>query len=597
MGRNKVRRSLALILSSAFIAGTCVMSAPKKAESVNAAAPTYPGIVLGSKQLSENVNSYDAAIVFFGDEGPTYKDWLCWKVVGYDGQGVASSASKGSAVLLYEGRFEDNSASGYVDRLHPMVDQVQFNSNTKKGNAYAGSDLQKVVNEQYTKTLASVDLESSVIRPRTLQVGEYAFSVPYSDGVAGTEVANAKLWPLSTMEAYTVDETVHARLYAHWLRSPASYNTSAAYVNRDGNVEWNPSYHVEVNARMGIRPAFFLNLSSVLFTSPADDGKVSGPLGINALTEVRALQNPRHHLKLTIKDPARSGFTATANTSVRYFPGSVIDIRFSGARDDENEYVSALLCDNSGNVLYYGRLAWREKSGMTSVRLPDGLSDGYYTLKVYSEKLNGERRSDYASDFVNLDIAVGDVKPKPSTVTNLRAASAGKNQVKLSWDRVPEAEGYLVYAQKNGIYGFVGMATKTTNFIDRNALDQDYNYYWVFAYVKDADGKMIVGKCDKYAYAKGVCLPVTGAKITSRRGYAELTWNASEGADGYLIYGIRPGGSYGYIGMCTGTKFSDAYASTDEYTYYWIYAYHEVDGKKVPGAPCDYIYGRALPVA
>ena len=596
MGRNKVKRSLAMILSSAFIAGTCVMSAPKKAESVNAAAPVYPGFVLGSKQLSENVNTSEAPIVFFGEEGSTSKDWLAWKVIGYNGTGIASSDSKGSAVLLYEGRFDDNSEIGYLDRVHPMVNLIQFNSDRNKGNAYSGSDLQSVINGQYTDCLSSMDVGSSVIRTRTLQQGDYVFSKPYSDGVAGPVVTNAKLWPLSAYEAYYLDPAIRYTQYGYWLRSPAETVYKAGSVNLWGEVDWYPDDQLGVTTKSGVRPAFFLNLSSVLFTSPANDGKVSNRPGPYALNEVKSFSNPYHHLKLTIKDPTRSGFTATANTAGNFYPGNIIDIRFSGARDEENEYVSAFLCDNKGNVLYYGRLVWREKSGIASVAIPNGLADGYYVLKVFSEKINGERRSDLASDFVNFDIAVGNVTAKPTSVKNLKATSAGKNQVKLSWDRVPEAEGYLVYAQKNGIYGFVGMSTRTTTFTDRNALDQDYNYYWVFPYVKDEAGNMIVGNCEKYVYAKGVCMPVTGAKITSRRGYAELTWNASEGADGYLIYGIRPGESYGYIGMTTGTRFRDTYASTDEYTFYWIYAYHESDGKKVPGAPCDYIYGRALPL-
>ncbi|MBO7565364.1 MAG: hypothetical protein J6T40_11075, partial [Clostridiales bacterium] len=137
---------------------------------------------------------------------------------------------------------------------------------------------------------------------------------------------------------------------------------------------------------------------------------------------------------------------------------------------------------------------------------------------------------------------------KPGTVTNLKAVNAGKNKVKLTWDAVSGAEGYLVYAQKNGVYGYVGMTTQGTTFTDTKALDTDYNYYWVFAYVKNSAGKMIAGNCEKYVYSKGVCPAVPGLKAQSQVGSVKLSWSACDGADGYLVYGIRPGQEYGYIG-------------------------------------------------
>ncbi len=185
--------------------------------------------------------------------------------------------------------------------------------------------------------------------------------------------------------------------------------------------------------------------------------------------------------------------------------------------------------------------------------------------------------------------------PILGTVTDLKAASAGKNKVKLTWNAVGAAEGYLVYAQKNGEYGYVGMTTQGTTFTDTKALDSDYNYYWVFAYVKDSNGKMRIGACEKYVYAKGVTLAVTNLKASSVKGGVKLTWTASSGAEGYLVYGIRPGGSYGYIGMTTkGTSFTDAKASKTEYTFYWVFPYHKAaDGSMIVGGTAKYTYGRA----
>ena len=205
--------------------------------------------------------------------------------------------------------------------------------------------------------------------------------------------------------------------------------------------------------------------------------------------------------------------------------------------------------------------------------------------------------SNASGEFIDFDKNVILITYVPSVgkVTNLAAASAGKNKVKLTWNAVEGAEGYLVYAQKDGKYGYVGMTTQGTTFTDTKALDSDYNYYWVFAYAKDDGGFMHAGACEKYVYAKGVTLAVTNLKASSVTGGVKLTWTASSGADGYLVYGIRPGGSYGYIGMTTkGTTYTDTKASKTDYTFYWVFPYHKAaDGSMIVGGTAKYTYGRA----
>ena len=215
------------------------------------------------------------------------------------------------------------------------------------------------------------------------------------------------------------------------------------------------------------------------------------------------------------------------------------------------------------------------------------------TYKNFRYYEYGDKTSSrFLSYDATVDLTVSDLKP--GKVTGLKAVSAGKNKVKLTWNAVEGAEGYLVYAQKDKKYGYVGMTTKGTTFMDTKALDTDWNYYWVFAYVKDENGKMIPGGCEKYVFAKGVTLAVTNLKASSQVGSVKLSWSASEGAEGYLIYGIRPGGSYGYIGMTTkGTTYTDTKASKTDYTFYWVFPYHKNGNTMVVGGTAKYTYGRA----
>ena len=199
--------------------------------------------------------------------------------------------------------------------------------------------------------------------------------------------------------------------------------------------------------------------------------------------------------------------------------------------------------------------------------------------------------------WTNYNIVYNGELKVPEAVANLKSVSAGKQKVKLTWDASEGAEGYLIYAQKNGKYGYVGMTTKGTTFTDTKALDTDYNYYWVFPYVTDTNtGKMLPGKCTKYVWAKGVIPAVQNLKASSVKGGVKLTWTEQKDAEGYLVYGQRAGGKYGYVGMITkGTTFTDTKASKTAYNYYWVFPYHkDGQGNMIVGGTPKYTYGRAL---
>ena len=88
-----------------------------------------------------------------------------------------------------------------------------------------------------------------------------------------------------------------------------------------------------------------------------------------------------------------------------------------------------------------------------------------------------------------------------ASVTNLKAASQN-GAVKLTWTKSADAEGYLIYGKtESGKYGYIGMTSKT-GYIDKKASKKEWNFYWVFPYYKNADGKMIVGQTGKYVYGK-----------------------------------------------------------------------------------------------
>lgn len=187
-----------------------------------------------------------------------------------------------------------------------------------------------------------------------------------------------------------------------WLRSPGFDNSMAAFIEEDGGgvYEGNPVN----NKTAAVRPAFNLDLSSVLFTSAAAGGKSSGTVGTLSTVSDYA----GNEWKLTLLDTGRNGFSANVNgqTSVSASAGGSVQIAYSGAQTGTNEYVSVLLCDSNGNVLYYGNIAQNSASGTAALNIPAGLAAGSYTLKVFSEQCNGDYMTDYASAFEDISLTV-----------------------------------------------------------------------------------------------------------------------------------------------------------------------------------------------
>lgn len=240
---------------------------------------------------------------------------------------------------------------------------------------------------------------------------------------------------------------------------------------------------------------------------------------------------------------------------------------------------------------------------------------GAYTVAAYRERfLNyynkiyadlSKARSDLTAarnKVAALPLKLNGTKP----LSGLKAAPAGKNAVRLSWNAVSWADGYLIYGKRggSGAYGYIGMTTKGPSYLDTKALSKEYNFYWVYPYIKDANGTMHVGFSAPYAYAKGICPAVTGLKANSEIGYARIIWNKAAGAEGYLIYGKRgSSGKYGYIGMTTSggsTQFLDRNALRTDWNYYWVFPYFTEDGrpilsggKAVVGLGAGYTYARS----
>ena len=337
-------------------------------------------IQLGTDALNKTVNRASAPTVYFGknqDNNPA-----AWRVIGYDGNGVAGA--QGDMTLLAAG------AMGVI----PFADIILYNE-------YAPSNLKTAIDALAEKLTTE---ENAAVKKRTLTSGSY--NGENTDCVAGGQVDNAVFWPLSTKEAIAVNNDLRALDPAHpnwvtsswWLRSPGSKTFYVAIVSSDGSVQYSGASIRKKNNHRTVRPAFNLNLNSVLFASAAVGGKPDG--GLTPISEYSG-----NEWKLTLLDSSRS-FSVTSNKTVTAAPGGTVEITYTGTETGGNEYVSVLLCDSNDNVLYYGKIAQNSASGTASIAIPGDLAPGSYNLKLFSEQCNGDYNTDYASNFTDIALTV-----------------------------------------------------------------------------------------------------------------------------------------------------------------------------------------------
>ncbi len=329
--------------------------------------------------LSKNANTANAPTVYFGQNHENNPG--AWRVIGYDG----------------------NSAAGIAGNMTLLAANNMGLSKFGASNAYAGSDLNGAIDALADKLTAK---ETDAVEKRTLASGNY--DGENTDGVAGPAVSNAVFWPLSSKEANAVNNDLRVVDPEHpgwassywWLRSPGEDYSTAAFVAGRGEVRYYGGYLT--SKEFGVRPAFDLNLDSVLFASAAVGGKPDG--GLQPVSP----NYTGNEWKLTLYDSKRNNFSRTTWEVSASTKGGTVEISYTDAKTGANEYISALIFDDVGNVIYYGRsnASLTEKDGTAQLTIPAGFAEGTYTLEVFNEQYNGDRKTDLASGFADVTLTV-----------------------------------------------------------------------------------------------------------------------------------------------------------------------------------------------
>ena len=362
----------------------------------------HDSILSGGSLLCENVNNSDVVEFYFDYYGDV------WNVIGTPDEGAVDCPEGTVALLSAEvlGDYFLNGTSVYsTSPLREKMERLAFFRLTAE--------------------------EEDAIVPRDLEGGSgYNYTRDFDEyGIMGESVDDCIFWPLSEREVRSLYLYIRRDVGCWFLRSPGR----APEENGDNEMTrfFNDEYVTGFSRTpYGARPACYLDLSHVLFTSLSEGGKVSGPVGAGALNSV-SYNMTDYQWKMTLLDDSRDFRAACYNNSV--FPGSNITISYTGATVGPGEYISAVICDDNDEVLYYGNIkdmSSGTSNGTIDITIPSGLDYGTYTLKVFSEKRNDYNQSDYASELSEITICVdppsynGMTPPTPTPTIPPRSPSA-----------------------------------------------------------------------------------------------------------------------------------------------------------------------------
>lgn len=134
-----------------------------------------------------------------------------------------------------------------------------------------------------------------------------------------------------------------------------------------------------------------------------------------------------------------------------------------------------------------------------------------------------------------------EISEKPVTisdVTGLKTSAFTAKNVKLSWNKIPQAKGYIIYQYNNSKKKWDTKATleQNTDSYTVKGLTPGTNYrFAVKAYTRSKDGKQILSKSYVSVYT-ATAPNAVNFKVTPGKKKAALKWSKVKGATGYTVY-------------------------------------------------------------
>lgn len=293
-------------------------------------------------------------------------------------------------------------ASGVAPYWELVDTDASMNGNNFASTWGSGTDGQTILN--FTNALKNTYFNEAD-HAAMKSAGSDIVTNDYAGGTGSISAADAYLWPLSYTQL-NANKTLGGALfsgagsYGVWSRSCGGVNYGGcAWCVGTASGGLSNSY---VAYGYRVAPAFNLDLSKVLIARSASSATAPQSLSAASVAsgDLKFLINAGS-AKSSFDVPSISGKTLTNVTA-----GSTYEIEYTGASTNTlnggTNYVSAIIYDDTGAILYYGNLdTISGATGTAEITIPSNLDPGHlgtvYTLAIFEEEKCAANKTDYAS--------------------------------------------------------------------------------------------------------------------------------------------------------------------------------------------------------
>ena len=265
---------------------------------------------------------------------------------------------------------------------------------------------------------ASLNLSAqaqSLISSRTLNT---------EDEITGDDVTTP-FWPLSKSEFEAIQAENQSLLmgdtYPYWLRTEIHRTVYAG--DTDGSLTQNST----PDSKFGVRPAFYLDLSTLFFA--AGESSMGNSVNGNPVKLMPPGTDSQKRWNFVMYDSENLSLAMSAEQGQS---GQSLTFQYNGTGG--TKHFLAYVLEQDGVPLYYGKAASLIDSGSGTVTVPllgvgSKLEDGDYTMRFYVED-----RTDgiyFASDTVDLTISVGN---GVASITNMGDVAVHTHDFGTGWE-------------------------------------------------------------------------------------------------------------------------------------------------------------------
>jgi len=180
--------------------------------------------------------------------------------------------------------------------------------------------------------------------------------------------------------------------------------------------------------------------------------------------------------------------------------------------------------------------------------------------------------------------------------TNIvKLTSLSGTEIRLTWDEVKEASGYIIYRSATGIDDYTAVKTitkgTTVSYDDKKLKSGTTYFYTIRAYKVIGDETIY----SPYCFVKNGA-PLKKPSISAAKkgnGEIKVSWKEIAGANGYAVYrATSKNGKYGLVSLADGKgtlNYNDKSSKKDIVYFYKVQAYKEILGQRFFG-PYSSIY-------